>query len=62
MAVRICWKRSRVIATSASWKVIVRAWRTTRAPILISLVCRLVRDHVAISSGSSALCRNMPML
>ena len=26
-----------VTATSANWKVMVRAWRTTRAPILINL-------------------------
>ena len=42
-----------VTATSASWKVMARAWRMTRAPILISLSCRLVSDHWAISSGNS---------
>ena len=35
-----------VTATSANWKVITRAWRTTRAPILISLSCRLVNDQL----------------
>lgn len=41
MAARIWWKRLRGIATSASWKVIVRALRIRREPILISRVCRL---------------------
>ena len=42
-----------VTATSANWKVMARAWRTTRAPILISLSCRLVNDQSAMTSGSS---------
>jgi len=42
-----------VTATSASWKVTARAWRTTRAPILISLICRLVKDQSAMASDSS---------
>ena len=42
-----------VTATSANWKVITRAWRTTRAPILISLSCRLVNDQLAMVSGNS---------
>jgi hypothetical protein len=33
--------------------VMARAWRTTRAPILISLSCRLVNDQSAMASGSS---------
>ena len=37
-----------VTATSARWKVMARAWRTTRAPILISFSCRLVIDQSAI--------------
>jgi hypothetical protein len=41
-----------VTATSASWKVMARAWRTTRAPILVSLSCRLVNDQSAMASGS----------
>gem|GEM_PF-4230807 len=41
-----------VTATSASWKVMARAWRTTRAPILISFSCGLVNDQSAIASGS----------
>ena len=36
-----------VTATSANWKVMARAWRTTRAPILISLSWRLVSDQSA---------------
>jgi hypothetical protein len=40
-----------VTATSASWKVMARAWRTTRAPILISLSCKLVSDQSAMASG-----------
>ncbi len=41
-----------VTATSESWKVMARAWRTTRAPILISLSWRLVSDQSAMASGS----------
>jgi hypothetical protein len=62
MAARMRWKRPRGIATSASWKVIVRARRTMRAPILISRVCRLVSDQDATSLGRSAACKNMPRL
>lgn len=45
MKARMRWKRSAGIATSASWKVILQAWRTTRAPILMSRVCSLVSDQ-----------------
>jgi hypothetical protein len=31
-----------VTATSANCKVMARAWRTTRAPSLISLSCKLI--------------------
>ena len=44
MAARMARTIGPVTATSASWKVMARAWRTTRAPILISLSCRLVSD------------------
>ena len=36
-------KRSPLTATSASWTVMALACRTTRAPILIERICRLVR-------------------
>ena len=42
-----------VTATSASWKVMARAWRTTRAPILISFTWMLVSDQSAMASDSS---------
>jgi hypothetical protein len=42
-----------VTATSASWKVMARAWRTTRAPILICFSCRLVNDQSAMATGNS---------
>ena len=51
-----------VTATSANWKVIARALRTTRAPILISLGCRLVNDQSTISSGSSMQHRTVARL
>jgi hypothetical protein len=42
-----------ITATSSSWKVMARAWRTTRAQILISLSCPLIKDQSAMASGSS---------
>jgi len=36
-----------VTATSASWKVMARAWRTARAPILISSYYWLANDQSA---------------
>ena len=36
---------------SASWNMMARAWRTTRAPILISFNCRLANDQSAIALG-----------
>src|SRR3546814_3559730 len=53
MAARTARTIGPVTATSANWKVMARAWRTTRAPILISLSCRLVNDQSAMASGSS---------
>lgn len=41
-----------VTATSASWKVLARAWRTTRAPILMSFSWKSVSDQSAIASGN----------
>ena len=55
MAARMRWNRSLLMMTSASWKVMARACRTTRAPILIRRVCRLASDQVAISAGRSAV-------
>src|SRR3546814_1296055 len=54
MAARTARTIGPVTATSANWKVMARAWRTTRAPILISLSCRLVNDQAAMASGSRA--------
>ena len=51
-----------VTAASASWKVMARPWRTTRAPILISFSCRLVRDQSAMASGNSMQRRTMAKL
>jgi hypothetical protein len=45
MAARMARTIGPVTATSASWKVMARAWRTTRAPILTSFNCKLVSDH-----------------
>ena len=45
MAARMARTIGPVTATSANWKVMARAWRTTRAPILISFSCRLVSDQ-----------------
>jgi hypothetical protein len=49
MAARMARTIGPVTATSASWKVMARAWRTTRAPILISLSWRQVKDQSAMS-------------
>lgn len=62
MAAMVRVNRSPLTATSASWKVMARAWRTTLAPILMSRVYRLVSDQSAISSDRSALCRKTPRL
>jgi hypothetical protein len=43
MAARMALTMAPVTATSANWKVMARAGRTTRAPILISFNRRLVR-------------------
>src|SRR5918992_1598405 len=40
-------------ATSASWKIRPRAWRTNRPPILISLTCTLRRDQSFTGSGKA---------
>ena len=63
MAVRTARTIEPVTATSASWKVMARAWRTTRGtPILISFSCRLVNDQSAIASGSSMQRKNVARL
>ena len=51
-----------VTATSASWNMMARAWRTTRAPILISLSWRLVSDQLVMVSGSARQRRNVAEL
>jgi len=53
MALRMACTIGPVTAISASWKVMARAWRTTRAPILIILSCRLISYQSAMASGSS---------
>jgi len=62
MASRICPKMLRGTATSASWKVILRAWRTPRAPVLIRRLWMLVSDQSANSSGKSARLRKLLVL
>jgi hypothetical protein len=52
MAERIARTIGPVTATSASWKVMARAWRTTLARIFISRACWLVSDQLAIYSGT----------
>jgi len=42
-----------VTATSASWNVVMQAWRTAQAPISTSLSRRLVSEQSAIASGKS---------
>ena len=54
MAVRTARTMEPMMATSASWKVMARAWRTTRAPILINFSCRLVNDQSASAARFSA--------
>jgi hypothetical protein len=51
MEARMDFTMGALTATSASWNVTVRAWRTILAPILISFVCKLVNDQSAIGSG-----------
>lgn len=41
------------MATSAGWNETQRPWRTTLAPILASLVRRVVGDRCATSSGEA---------
>src|SRR3546814_16122276 len=62
MAARTARTIGPVTATSANWKVMARAWRTTRAPILNSLICRLVNDQSAMASGSSVPRRKVARL
>ena len=52
-----------VTATSANWKVMARAWRTTRAPILISfsLGCRVrACTHRPRPTRADGACKNAP--
>ena len=42
-------------ATSAIWKVTMRAWLTTFAPILITFSLRLVSDQSLIGSGVASV-------
>lgn len=53
VAVKMALTVSMMTATSASWKMMARSWRTTRAPTLISFSCRLVSDQLAMASGRS---------
>lgn len=50
MAARMRWNRSRGIATSASWKMIVRAWRTTRASKRLA-ACWVACCDALVASG-----------
>ena len=40
-------------ATSVNWRVMVRAWRMPRAPILIGFSLKLVSDQSAMAWGNS---------
>ena len=51
-----------VTAISASWKVMARAWRRTRAAILISFSCRLVSDQSTMATGNSIQRKNVVRL
>ena len=51
------WDNAHGTATSASWKIRPRAWRTNRPPILISLTCTLRRDQSFTASGKANLLR-----
>ena len=62
MAARMARTIGPVTATSASWKVMARACRTTRAPIFISFCCRPVNDQLAIASGNSMQRRKVARL
>src|SRR3546814_6454092 len=62
MAARTARTIGPVTATSANWKVMARAWRTTRAPNLLSLSFRLVNDQSAMASGSSMQRRKVARL
>lgn len=53
MVARMAGTIAPVTAISDNWKVMARAWRMTRAPILIGYSCRLVNDQPAMASGSS---------
>jgi hypothetical protein len=52
---RISAKSCLGMATSASWKVTLRLWRTTLAPILISFSRKVVNDQCSTASGSLAV-------
>src|SRR5664280_252123 len=49
MTRRMSWNNSLGTATSAIWKMTLRPWRTTLAPIFTSFSRRLVSDHCLIA-------------
>ena len=59
---RTAANRSLDTATSAIWKIICRAWRTIRPPILISFTWRLRNDQSFIVFGKHSLRRKLPRL
>ena len=62
IAHRMAWNNLRGTATSASWKVTRRAWRTTFAPILINFSRVVVRVQRLISRGRTSCRRKFPRL
>jgi hypothetical protein len=50
------------MATSASWKMTLRLWRTTLAPILISFSRKVVNDQCSTASGNASVRRKLPRL
>ncbi len=62
MAAGMRVNRAPPTAASAGWNVTARAWRTTRAPILMRRVRRPVGDRSAVPSGRSMPCRKTPGL
>ena len=50
------------MATSAIWKMTLRPWLTTFAPILINFSFKLVSDQFLIGSGVASVRRKLPRL
>jgi hypothetical protein len=62
IAHRMAWNNLRGTATSASWRVTRRAWRTTFAPILINFSRVVVKVQRRTSRGRTNCRRKFPRL